>query len=386
MASGTASGPARTTYFGSESVDRAVAGMSAGVISTLCMNPLDLVKTRFQVNQSYFSGDIAHRSHFYQRIAQNRLLFYAIGGKPVLDIADTIRGIARDEGVRGLYRGIVPNVIGNASSWGLYFLFYTMAKGQVAQWHRGGTDRPLTAAEHLLCATSSGVVTAVLTNPIWVVKTRMFTSVARAQVFSPGSNGSVSAAGDPSRAGLVGQRAEVYRGLMDGLVRTYRSEGLRGWYRGVGLAIVGVSNGAIQFMTYEKLKQWRMSMILRRRTGQRTVSEGDLHTVTLSNMEYTVLSGAAKLLAISVTYPYQVVRSRLQSLATSHLYRNAWHCAVRTWCDEGPRALYRGFTTNVVRIVPGTCVTFVAYENVARLLRMAAASRAARPTDVVSSH
>ena len=36
----------------------------------------------------------------------------------------------------------------------------------------------------------------------------------------------------------------------------YRDEGCRGLYRGMTLALVGVSNGALQFMVYEKMKSW----------------------------------------------------------------------------------------------------------------------------------
>ena len=36
----------------------------------------------------------------------------------------------------------------------------------------------------------------------------------------------------------------------------YRDEGLRGLFRGTSLALVGVGNGALQFMGYEQLKNW----------------------------------------------------------------------------------------------------------------------------------
>lgn len=36
----------------------------------------------------------------------------------------------------------------------------------------------------------------------------------------------------------------------------YRYEGMRGLYKGTLLALVGVSNGALQFMGYEEMKRW----------------------------------------------------------------------------------------------------------------------------------
>lgn len=42
----------------------------------------------------------------------------------------------------------------------------------------------------------------------------------------------------------------------DGLAEIYKTEGLAGWYRGTSLALVGVSNGALQFMGYEEMKRW----------------------------------------------------------------------------------------------------------------------------------
>ena len=381
------------SYFATPAVDHAVAGVAAGTISTLCMNPLDLIKTRFQVNQTAFSHVPAERSVFYQSVARRRWLFWLMGGKPVVDIADGIYGIYRHHGFRGLYRGVVPNVVGNASSWGLYFLWYTMIKDvMVRNSGEGSEPVRLSPVSHLLAATESGVITAIMTNPIWVVKTRMFTTTVTEPQLQPGVSGSYGPVGDPSRAGLAhilrepgAKPPKAYRGLLHGLVSTVQSEGIAGLYKGVGLAIVGVSNGAIQFMTYEQLKQWRSSMKLRHSVdGSRSYSELELDSVKLSNTDYTILSGAAKLLAITLTYPYQVVRSRVQNHATLHIYPSAWACIRRTFRDEGFFAFYRGFATNAVRILPGTCVTFVAYENVAWMLRKAADARSSSALEVSS--
>lgn len=112
------------------------------------------------------------------------------------------------------------------------------------------------------------------------------------------------------------------------------------------------------------------------------------------------MSGGSKLGALSLTYPYQVVRSRiqvttyphstgiyvlrapmsllLQNNATTHLYPTIPATVKRTWTQEGFKGFYRGLGTNLVRVLPGTCVTFVVYENLAWLFRSTAARRGER--------
>jgi hypothetical protein len=69
------------------------------------------------------------------------------------------------------------------------------------------------------------------------------------------------------------------------------------------------------------------------------------------------------------------VLMRHQNNATTHLYPNVRTCIRRTWAEEGAQGFYRGLGTNVVRVLPGTCVTFVVYENIAHLLRTRARRR-----------
>jgi solute carrier family 25 folate transporter 32 len=78
--------------------DHAFAGIGAGTAAVLCMNPLDLLKVKFQVSTRASGSGVG------------RGIWLAL------------RDIHASEGWRGLYRGLGPNVAGNASSWGLYFL------------------------------------------------------------------------------------------------------------------------------------------------------------------------------------------------------------------------------------------------------------------------
>lgn len=89
------------------------------------MQPLDLLKVKLQVRTTSDQGIVA-----------------------------SLREIVRTEGgVRGLYRGITPNLVGNASSWGLYFLWYTMLKARATE---GAEGAKLSAGQHLLASAESG--------------------------------------------------------------------------------------------------------------------------------------------------------------------------------------------------------------------------------------
>ncbi|KAE9399123.1 mitochondrial FAD carrier protein [Gymnopus androsaceus JB14] len=306
------------SFFPTTALDHAAAGLGAGVVSTLCMNPLDLLKVKFQVATTAYTGGIG------------RQIWYGL------------RDIYRESGPRGLYRGVVPNVAGNASSWGLYFLFYNMLKKRAAG---GDITQTLSSQEILICSAQASAVTAVMTNPIWVVKVRMFTSPPN----SP----------------------QAYGGLFHGFQSIVKTEGVQGLFRGTSLALFGVSNGAIQFMAYEKMKQWGFDM--KRQQYLKEGREWNPQVDKLSNTAYTVMSASSKLIALSSTYPYQVIRSRIQN--DPELYRNIRSTISQTWSQEGLRGFYRGLATNLVRILPGTCVTFVVYENLAWLLRSTAAKR-----------
>ncbi|KAF7982330.1 hypothetical protein HWV62_29034 [Athelia sp. TMB] len=311
------------SFFPTSALDHAAAGLGAGVVAVLCMHPLDLLKVKFQVATTPPPGGV---------------------GRAILN---SLRDIRAQEGWRGLYRGVGPNIAGNAASWGFYFLFYNMLKKRATGDEPGFVMSP---GAYLLCSAQASAVTAVMTNPLWVVKVRMFTTRADAPT--------------------------AYRGLWHGLASIYRADGVRGLWRGTSLALFGVSNGALQFVAYEKMKEWGFARKRRQfaREGREMTPADD----KLSNTSYTIMSGAAKLAALTSTYPYQVVRSRIQNNATTHLYPTIPATIKRTWAAEGVKGFYRGLGTNLVRVLPGTCVTFVVYENLAWLLKTTAAQRAAR--------
>ena len=237
----------------------------------------------------------------------------------------TAARIVKSEGLSGLYQGLTPNVIGAGSAWGLYFLFYNAFKTSL---QGGDRHQQLSPGSHLMAASCSGVLTLTITNPVWVVKTRLCLQ--------------------------SGVNTSQYSGFTDALLKISRTEGLRGLYSGFVPGLFGVSHGAVQFMAYEELKN-----------RYHNYYQQDI-TTKLGTLEYLSFAAVSKLLAAFITYPYQVVRTRLQNQETK--YSGSLDCIKKIYTLEGLIGFYKGLTPNLLRVVPATMITFVVYENLSHFL------------------
>lgn len=95
------------------------------------MNPLDLIKTQFQVDTSPATSSFKGKGKDMSpglglaggEVRREGFLAAVRRGKVVTDIYGALREILKRDGFPGLYRGLSPNVVGNSASWGLYFLW-----------------------------------------------------------------------------------------------------------------------------------------------------------------------------------------------------------------------------------------------------------------------
>ena len=183
--------------FGWDVTRRLVAGGSAGMIACAMTYPLDLVRTRLaaQTTVKHYDG-----------------------------LAHALYVIARDEGVRGLYRGLSPTLVGVAPNLAINFAAYETFR-KVAAEHDVGLPSGMVS---LACGSSAAVVSATATYPLDLVRRRlqMRCSQDRGQGF-----------------------VAVFRAI-------WASEGLAGFYRGIipeyAKVVPGVS---ITYATYELLKR-----------------------------------------------------------------------------------------------------------------------------------
>lgn len=289
-------------------IEHLIAGTAGGVSATLVLHPLDLIKIRFQVNDG-------------------------LSTRPTyLGILDAFRSIKRSGGFRGLYQGVSPNVVGAGSAWGLYFFSYNFLKASMSD---AQNVKSLSAGGHLLAGTIAGATTLCFTNPIWVVKTRMCLQFS----------------------GTGAQSDVYYKGVIDGLMKLYKQEGLRGYYKGFIPGLFGVSHGAIQFMAYEEFKKLNSKY-----TGLAIDSKQ-------SAITYITMAALSKIVAVVVTYPYQVVRSRLQDRQSNRNYNGIIDLTTKIMRNEGANGFYKGLTPNLLRVTPACCITFVVYENLMHFLK-----------------
>jgi len=303
--------PKPFTFLSGVRYEHLLAGVGGGVVATSILHPLDLLKLRFAVNDSAW------------KLAKSTRPTYS----------STVVSIVRTEGVSGLYQGVTPNIIGAGSAWGFYFFFYNAVKSKMQD---GNAHKQLSALNHLLAASSAGVLTLTMTNPIWVVKTRL--------CLQSGDQLKTAGKSDPI----------VYRGFTDALLKIWRYEGLRGLYSGFVPGLFGVSHGAVQFMAYEEMKN-----------KYHNYYNQDI-TTKLGTVEYLCFAALSKLVAALTTYPYQVVRARLQD--TRNKYTSSRDCIRKIIKLEGWMGFYKGLTPNLIRVVPATMITFVVYENLSYYL------------------
>lgn len=136
--------------------------------------------------------------------------------------------IVRNEGIRGIYRGLgtayVYQILLNGCRLGFYepmrgFLNRNVLRDSNAQ----------NLAVNMICGATSGIIGAAAGSPFFLVKTRL-------QSYSPSLP--------------VGTQHQ-YRNAWNGLTKIYSTEGVKGLYRGVGAAMIRTGFGSsVQLPTY----------------------------------------------------------------------------------------------------------------------------------------
>ncbi|KAK6429930.1 Pyrimidine nucleotide transporter, mitochondrial [Oleoguttula sp. CCFEE 5521] len=316
-----------------------IAGGLGGMTSATLTSPLDVLKTRLQ--STFYQAELAARRTAKGIPPPHTLSLPRAALLHITETGAILAQIPKVEGWRALFKGLGPNLIGVVPARAINFWAYGNGKRVYASLLFDGKEN---AAVHLLSAATAGIITGTATNPIWLVKTRL-------QL-------------DRQNAGAGGQGRQ-YRNALDCVRQTARTEGIRGLYRGLSASYLGVSESTLQWVLYERAKT-----SLARREADLQAS-GRVPTIWDRTVQVTgqlTAAGGAKFVAALITYPHEVVRTRLRQAPVDGMgrvkYTGLWSCFRMVWKEEGFAALYGGLVPHMLRVVPSAAIMFGVYEGV----------------------
>lgn len=230
----------------------------------------------------------------------------------------------------GFFRGLTPTLVGIIPSRSAYFYAYQQCKHALGPYFPEGSP-----PNALLAGFMAGIVGNTLTNPIWMVRTRM-------QIFADST---------------AGQRS--YQGYGDAIATIFKEEGVGGFYKGIQASYWGCIEGSVQFILYEQLKTRQLKRHNHNRLAQGLPPDSELNKWTIF---WT--AALAKMIASISTYPHEVARTRMREQARSGIfkYKGMWQTMSVIAKEEGRQGLYSGMGIHLVKVVPNSALMFLTYE------------------------
>lgn len=172
-----------------------LAGALGGTAGAVVTCPLEVMKTRLQARATYkFPETVLNATASDGVVARHSLTYRCL------------RHTAQVEGIPGLWRGVSANLLGIVPSRGIYFAAYDASKHFLLDYYKESS------LMHLAAGGMASVTTSTLTNPIWVLKTRLQLDKSPIRLSSLSSTASHIL------------RTEQWRGFYTGMTASYLGE------------------------------------------------------------------------------------------------------------------------------------------------------------------
>lgn len=289
-----------------------LSSASAAIVARLACHPLDTAKARLQGPRGMEFRSTGH----------------------------ALRVTFREEGVRGLYRGVGATIVGGSPAMVIYLATYEVSKARLESVHLV-KDSPFLG--HFTAGLLAEAASCLIFVPVDVVKERL-------QVQRKGEEGG-------------------YKGSTHALRTILKKEGLRGIYKGYGATLLSFGPfSAFYFMFYEQAKAIAKRTI---NTDKQDPEKGDLpFPVTLGT------SAAAGALAAFITNPLDMAKLRLQvqrgaiaastpsanNVSNTTNYANMFDGIRKIYKEGGIRHLFKGAGARVAFHTPSTAIIMMSYE------------------------
>jgi len=269
-----------------------LSGVAAGVSKTAAA-PIERVKLLVQ-NQD-------------EMIKQGRL------DKPYTGVIDCTTRVLKTEGVYPFWRGNMANVLRYFPTQALNFAFKDTVKGIFA------TPKDASAAMKFATNITSGGVAGTLSLTFVYSLDYARTRLAN------------------DAKGKGGERQ--FNGLIDVYVKTLKSDGIQGLYRGFAISAVGIFiYRGMYFGLYDTLKPMLLG------------ADAGVGASFLLGWAVTITSGL-------MSYPIDTIRRRMMMTSGAAVkYKNSLDCGMQVIKNEGFMSLMKGAGANILRGVAGAGV------------------------------
>jgi solute carrier family 25 phosphate transporter 23/24/25/41 len=272
------------------------AGGIAGIVSRTAVSPLERLKILYQVQQ--ITGHDVKAKYTTQFQSLKRIL--------------------TEEGILGFFKGNGANCIRVFPYTGIQFL----CMSEYSKFFKSFTNKQsLSVWEKQFVGGMAGLTSVVFTFPLDLVRGRL-----------------------TAQGGAI--ESVQYNGLMDGCLKIWRSEGLKGLYSGITPTLIGIyPYVALNYTTYETLKEH--------------APNGDTFTWRIFSATVSGTTGQ------TVAYPLDLLRRRfqLQSMPGNPLpvekrYTSVRHAVSVIYEKEGVAGFYKGFLVNFIKTAPTIAIMF----------------------------
>ena len=290
-----------------------LCGTVGGMAGTVAGQPLDVIKTRVQASSSQSTG-----------------------------IFSGLRLLWRKEGVGGLFRGLLPPLLGQGAMNALAFGAESFTRPYAQMYFQTDSYLPM-----FFSGCAAGAMQSMAAAPAELLKIQL-------QVKQQGSR--------PARRGSAVLVAKDI----------YRTWGVRGFYHGWGITLARDTHSfGFYFLTFDVIKRHLTKLF------KKTHKKLEQHKVPgfLSKKKPEVLyqdivaliaGGFAGMISWIGCYPVDVVKSRMQAVpigaSPSEHYRGIVDGFRRTIRDHGVRFLFRGLDACLLRAFVVNAATFMVYE------------------------
>ena len=276
-------------------------------LSEVCTYPLDLLKTRLQLQNELVSTSAAGRA-----------------AAPTLSLTSTARRVIETEGFRALFRGCSIAIVRQWINAGVSVSLYPTVRALLLRGGEDSTTAPLW--KRTAAGAVTGVIAQALAQPADVVKVRLQ------------ADGRLRLSGGQPR----------YAGVAHAFREVVRTEGVRGLYVAMGSSVwrAGIIS-AVGFSSYDHTKQSAVRAL------------GDTLTA------HTLAALVCGVVTAVVSCPLDVVKTRVINNPT--LYKGPNDAFAQLIKSEGFLSMFKGLLPTYQRQAVWNGVFWICFEQLQKL-------------------